>query len=227
MTSVKSAVICAAGIGSRLGLGITKCLLKVGNKSLIDYQLDLLRDIPDLRIVVGFQADKVIEHIKKVRDDVTFISNYYYRTTSSSYSAYLGTRGISGPLLILAGDLLIEPYSFFNFLRECRYCKSSLIGITTAKSQHPVFVDLDERERVVGFKRKPRAKFEWPCIAFLSGIEIDRNKKYIFENIVNSFPVNTYRIICNEIDTKHDLEVAIRDYESRVSGFVSTLYRSV
>ena len=52
MSSVKSVVISCAGIGSRLGLGQTKALIKINGKSLIAWQLDLFKDVEDVRIVV-------------------------------------------------------------------------------------------------------------------------------------------------------------------------------
>ena len=53
-------VICCAGMGTRLGIGTTKALLHIGGKPLIIHQLENLDSYNDVRIVVGYQADKVI-----------------------------------------------------------------------------------------------------------------------------------------------------------------------
>ena len=51
----KSVVISCAGIGSRLGLGLTKALVDINGKSLISWQLKLFECIKDVRVVIGFQ----------------------------------------------------------------------------------------------------------------------------------------------------------------------------
>ncbi|MBU1007766.1 NTP transferase domain-containing protein [Candidatus Dependentiae bacterium] len=221
MAYIKHAIICAAGLGSRLGLNKTKSLIKVNHKKIIDYQLELLRDVPDVRIVVGFQSEKVIAHVRKTRKHVTFINNYYYKTTSSSYSAYLGTQNLSDPFLLLAGDVLIEPNSFSGFLKTCK-SNQSLIGITKAKSQHPIFVDLDQNKKVVGLQRNSNTGFEWPCISFLNGVTIKKQNKYIFENLIVELPIKSYPINCYEIDTKTDLELARKNHDHRIFSFVSS-----
>ena len=41
----KSVVISCAGIGSRLGLGLTKALVQINGNSLISWQLKLFKDM--------------------------------------------------------------------------------------------------------------------------------------------------------------------------------------
>ena len=48
MSPIKHAIVSAAGIGSRLGLNTPKCLVRVGGLRIIDYQLELLRDVEDV-----------------------------------------------------------------------------------------------------------------------------------------------------------------------------------
>ena len=43
MQTTKSVIISCAGIGSRLGLGTTKALIKIDGKSIIQWQLELFR----------------------------------------------------------------------------------------------------------------------------------------------------------------------------------------
>lgn len=52
----KTVVLNCAGLGSRLGLGKTKALIDLAGKPLIHWQLDMLKDIADVRIVIGFEA---------------------------------------------------------------------------------------------------------------------------------------------------------------------------
>ena len=74
MQTAKSVVITCAGIGSRLGLGTTKALIDINGKTLIQWQLELFKDVEDIRIVVGFEANRVIEEVRKYRPDAIFVT---------------------------------------------------------------------------------------------------------------------------------------------------------
>ncbi len=76
MSSVKSVVISCAGVGSRLGLATTKALVDVGGISIIGRQLEMLRDVEDIRVVVGYQAQDVIIEARKYRNDIIFVYNH-------------------------------------------------------------------------------------------------------------------------------------------------------
>ena len=56
MQAALSVVISCAGIGSRLGLNSTKALINIHGKSLISWQLELFKNVQDVRVVVGFQS---------------------------------------------------------------------------------------------------------------------------------------------------------------------------
>ena len=109
------AVILAAGVGSRLG-SLTKdkpkCLLKVGGKTIIDYQIESFASagINDILIVVGYQSKKVIDHCNKFKQlHISFIENSEYERTNSMYSLYLAIDKIYGQEFILCnGDMIFE-----------------------------------------------------------------------------------------------------------------------
>ena len=100
----KSVVISCAGIGSRLGLGLTKALVQINGSSLISWQLKLFKDVEDLRLVIGFQGSEIIEEVRKYRDDVIFCYNQRYFETKTGASYYLGTL------------LLMEGLRTYNFI---------------------------------------------------------------------------------------------------------------
>ncbi len=74
MPSNVSVVLTCAGVGSRLGLGQTKSLVDLEGRPLIQWQLELFRDVQDLRIVIGFQATAVINEVRKTRPDAVRFS---------------------------------------------------------------------------------------------------------------------------------------------------------
>lgn len=77
-SSDKSVVISCAGIGSRLGLGLTKALIQINDSSLISWQLKLFKNVEDLRLAIGFQGSEIIEEVRKYRDDVIFCYNHLF-----------------------------------------------------------------------------------------------------------------------------------------------------
>ena len=86
-------VISCAGKGTRLGIGTTKALVDIEGKPLILHQLEQLGEYDDIRIVVGYHAEEVIETVKKVRDDIKFVFNHDYETTGTADSFSKGMVG--------------------------------------------------------------------------------------------------------------------------------------
>ena len=213
MQTAQYAVISAAGLGSRLELNLPKCLVEIGGRRIIDYQLDLLKDIPNIRVVVGFMEDRVIEHVRLIRDDVVFVRNPHYATTTNSHSLHLGSRDLKAPYLAIDGDLLLVPESFSRFLEVCRSGKT-IIGVTPSKTEEAVFVELDDQSRVSNFQRNPRTGFEWSGLAQISGIQIDPTIGYVYKNFEPFLPLESFNIDCYEIDTPEDLSYALEHFRA-------------
>ena len=93
MISNKTVIISCAGMGKRLGIGCTKALVEVCGKPIIVRTLEQLKDVQDIRVVVGYQAEKVIELVKSIRDDVMFVFNNQYRETGTAGSVSLALDG--------------------------------------------------------------------------------------------------------------------------------------
>lgn len=209
MSAVKHAVISAAGLGSRLELNRPKCLVEIGDRRIIDYQLDLLKDVEDVRIVVGFMEEAVMEHVCKVRRDVVFVRNPDFRTTSNSYSVHLASRDLKHPFISLDGDLLIRQESFDRFIAACDGT-SSVVGVTPSKTEEAVFALLDDSlQNVVGFSTDGPHPYEWSGLAYLKDINIEKNGGFIFRELERYLPLKACDIECYEVDTPEDLSAAI------------------
>lgn len=217
MHPVKYAIISAAGMGSRLELNMPKCLVEIGGKRVIDYLLALLQDIENVRIVVGFMEHEVIDHVKKIRDDVVFVRNPHFHTTSNSYSLWRATRDLKEPFIAIDGDMLINPDSFAQFLKACDG-KQSVIGIAESKTEEAVFVELDaEDERIVRFRRKPPTPYEWCGIACLKDISMPQEQQtYVYSVLEQHLPLKAHVIECYEIDTPSDLDYATKHFKVKV-----------
>ncbi len=91
------AIILAAGASRRLFTltkTLPKCLLKVGDKSILEHQLDAVENAGISRavIVVGYLKEKIIDYIGNSYHNIrtiTYIENPDYETTNTIYSLYL------------------------------------------------------------------------------------------------------------------------------------------
>lgn len=213
MQHIKHVIISAAGMGSRLGLDIPKCLVDIDGKKLIDYQLDLVKDIPDVRIVVGFKEEELIDYVRKIRSDVLFVRNPDYINTSNSYSIELACWELKEPFIIIDGDLLIEPHSFKNFTKNC-IPGQDLIGVTKTKTEEAVFIELNKNNEITSFSFDKKSPYEWSGIAYLSTFKITRTEGFVFKKIEEHLPLKSFEIDCYEIDTPADLNFAIKHFNS-------------
>lgn len=212
MQSFKYAIISAAGMGSRLGLNMPKALVPINGIPIIVHILKLLRDVENVRIVVGFREELLIDHVRKIRDDVVFVRNPDFRTTSNLHSLWLATKDLSVPFLTIDGDMLINPGSFEDFVRYCdRTGSETVLGIASAKTEEAVFVVLDGDQNILRFQRSPRTDFEWCGIALWRNLSVPRAcDGYVYQLFESHLPLKAKVISCFEVDTPGDLEQATR-----------------
>jgi choline kinase len=202
--NIKNAVICAAGLGSRLGLDIPKCMVKLGNHRLIHYLLQALQNVDQVRIVVGFKEEEVIDYVRGIRSDVIFVRNQEYRTTTNAYSLYLGSHDLQEPFLNIDGDMFITRAELERFDAKASN-EQDIIGIMHAYTEDPVYVSVDNNQ-VKGFSRQRISDYEWTGIAYLSPGRIQSSGKYVYQELERVLPVSCCEIECYEIDTPRDLE---------------------
>jgi L-glutamine-phosphate cytidylyltransferase len=108
------ALILAAGYGSRMGdltADRPKAMLDVDGRSLIEHQLDALASygVRDVTVVVGYQAQRMREHLGK---RVTFVENKRYRETNSVYSLWLARDVLRRGAMVMNSDLLVSQELF-------------------------------------------------------------------------------------------------------------------
>ena len=210
MNNIKHAIIITAGLGSRLGFNIPKSLVKVGNKKIIDYHLELLKDVPDVRIVVGYKEEKVKKHVKKIRENVTFITNQDYANTSNAYSVSLAAENIKEPYLLVIGDIIFNKNDFKKFVDNCD--SESIVGLTISKSEDAVFTDVDEDSMTIKkFQRNSKLDYETAGIFYFNGIPITKEDGYVFEALKKYLPIKYMVVRSYEVDTPVDLELVINN----------------
>ena len=208
MRDIQHAVIAAAGFGSRLRQGIPKCLVEVNGHRIIEYQLTLLRDVPDIRIVIGYCGDEVEGIVKGLRPDVKCVRNSRFDTTTTLQSYYMGCYDIHDFFILLDGDIIPNKSSFRQFLSQ--FAGESMIGISPSSTQDAVFVHTDERNRITEFTRTDPSPYEWSNIAVLHSDLLMDEATYVYQCLEKNLPIQAAVVERLEIDTAPDMEAALR-----------------
>ena len=113
----KKAIILAAGTASRLRpltSNTPKCLLKVGERTLLERSMDALikAGIREFVIVTGYLHEQIENFVQQTYGDrisACFIHNKDYETTNNIYSLWLARPKADGEeVLLLDSDLLYD-----------------------------------------------------------------------------------------------------------------------
>jgi len=107
------ALILAAGVSRRLyplTYNTPKCLLEVGVKPIINYQLEALSElgINDITMIVGYHREMLVESVEKNFPEINFkfIVNHHYFETNTAYSVYVGKEALSDQHLLMNADVV-------------------------------------------------------------------------------------------------------------------------
>lgn len=195
-------VVNAAGLGSRLGLDRPKALLEIAGRPLIAWQLDLLRDVPDVRVVLGYQAAAVTDVVFGSRPDATVVLNHEYASTGTAASLMKGAALAPGLVLSLDCDLVVHPADLAVFLEAT----GPMLGVLDVQSNEPVLVRVaDEDGGLVArdFDREMRpGDFEWSGLITFDPTDsrLGSDRGHVFEMLRGLLPVPAHRIRAREVD---------------------------
>lgn len=133
------AIILSAGQGSRL-LPLTndrpKCLLPVGEKSVLDWQVSALNacGVDDILVVTGFRADLVdadIQHISRPNMTLRTAFNPFFKAADNLATCWLVRHEMDQDFVIINGDTLFEPAIFQRLMEKA----SCAVNVTIDQSQ--------------------------------------------------------------------------------------------
>lgn len=204
MQTTKSVIITCAGIGSRLGLGTTKALIDIDGKTLIHWQLDLFKDVKDIRIVVGFEANAVIDEVRKYRPDAIFVYNHDYFNTKTGTSYYLGARDANEYAIEYDGDLLVHPEDVKKLIE----LDGEWIAYAEKSSEDAVYLSLNDKGEVIGFS-KENGDYEWTGPCCLKKEHVKYTSGNVFNVLEPCIPLLGVKIRACDIDTYNDYQRAI------------------
>jgi len=201
-------VVNAAGLGSRLGLDRPKALLEIEGRPLIGWQMDLLRDVDDVRVVLGYRAAEVADAVFAEREDVTVVLNHEYSTTGTAASLMLGAAGLTSRVLSLDCDLVVHPDDFSAFVQS----DEAALGVLPVQSDEPVLVrvtDGTEGLMACGFDREFRpGHYEWSGLIIFDPRDsrLASSRGHVFEMVADLLPMRARRIRAREVDYPDEIE---------------------
>lgn len=226
------ALLLNSGLGSRMGAltkNLPKCMCQIGyGHTIISWQLEMLRrnGVREAVVTTGPFADLLEEHILTHGSEIEFIfvNNPVYSETNYIYSMYLAKDYLNDDILLLHGDLVIDPDVITDLVSEKR-------SIVTVDS----LVPLPEKD----FKAKLKnGRIEAVGIEFFGKESVACQPAYKFlymdfqkwmeeianfcsrgetkvyaENALNNisdkialYPLELNNRLCNEVDNINDLK---------------------
>lgn len=188
--------ILSAGISSRMKTHEPRSLLKIGDKSLIEHQADIIKSNfheYEILLVVGYKSDKIIKKICESK--IRIIENQLFEETNSGESFRLAViNNIHNRILLIHGDLHFNLETF----KDLNYSKSFLLVDNNSQmSEREVGVALDNSKATnlsYGLKSK------WCQIAYFQGNEYQVLKQILLKDRENIKKKVSFEIINEIID---------------------------
>lgn len=206
MQTLPTAVICAAGRGTRMGQGRPKCLTPILGRPLIHWQLQALAAFREIVVVVGFQGKEVIDVVRSIRPDAEFVSNLEFETTGTASSLSLALNQSRNPVISIDGDLLVRPQDILALATT----RVPAIGVCEIQSLAPVMVSLDTRAAqgmlATAFYHMEPAPQDAEVLEWTGLVTIDprgrpvSGKAHVYQMIAPLLPCPAVRVECREID---------------------------
>lgn len=211
MRTVENAVIAAAGLGSRLGLGKPKCMIEIGGITLLTRMIRILEaHVFRIHVVVGYREEMIIDHCSRYHPQVVLVRNTDFRTTNTAQSLAIGATHLAGKCVFLDGDLVMTPESFRKFIHYATGYEI-LIGLCQPNTENAVFANTVETAQgliVSSFTREKVGHFEWANVFTGPSTLMNGAKNYVFEHLAAYLPLPGCKLELAEIDTNSDMRFA-------------------
>jgi choline kinase len=149
----RSAVVLAAGQGTRISSVTSepKCLLEVAGTPLLGHHLDHLEALgfTDVAVVVGYRKNLVEAYLsaRPTAMQVRLVENKWYTEYGNGYSLVAGLERITGPCIVIDGDLVYELGVLERFLND-EPADSVLVGAGSVDDIECAKVILDPHSSV-------------------------------------------------------------------------------
>ena len=193
------AFILAAGVSRRLyphTYNIPKCLLEVGGKPIIHYQLEALSDlgVKDISIVIGYHREILIQHLKDNFPTLNFnfIINHHYFETNTAYSVYIGKEVLNENHILMNADV-VYPKGLLNKLIDTKHKTALAVDIKSCGREEVKVID-GGSDKIVAIGKE---LIETQCLGEFIGVaKLSKDFCNLFsnslENLIDSGGVNDY-----------------------------------
>ncbi len=189
-------IILAAGAAKRLRPltnELPKCLLEVGGKAIIDYQMENLRkaNLTEIIVVIGFYGEKIQRHLMEHHPDLhfTFIENENYENTYPAYGLWLARTYLSGEILYLNADVICDP-TIIQMITDSPH-KSVTAAQKTNWDEEEVNVIVDNDMRVLEMGKHISRELSYG--EFIGVTKIGHSFNEQLKGVLNDF------VACNEL----------------------------
>ena len=147
-TSKAKAIIIAAGLGSRLKSyteNLPKCMLKFGDKTLLERQIEAYRNcgINNISVIRGYKKEKINY------EDLRYYENPDFENNNILNSLFYAEEELNGNVIVAYSDILFEP-TVVRRLLESQADISIVVdidwrGYYDGRKEHPI----EEAENVI------------------------------------------------------------------------------
>ncbi len=235
-------IILAAGVSSRLRPltnATPKCLLKLGNQTILERSLNNLiaSGIEDIVMVTGYLEHQIKDFVaeKFPRLQVRFLSNRDYASNNNIYSLWMTKESVMGDDVILLDSDIVFDGRILESLMASGYGNCLAVNTKIELAEEEIKVKVDVNNRIVAIGKEVPLKeslgesigIERFSAPFLQRLFEVLDRKMLKEQNINQFyeaafqevidgggeiyAVDVSQFRCIEIDTLEDIEVAKRE----------------
>ncbi len=231
-----NAILLAAGVSRRL-YPLThetpKCLLKVGEKHILDYQLSALlaMGVTDIVIVLGYYREMIQSYIRETYPEINLIPivNHHFFDTNTAYSVNLALPHVNNESFLLMNADVVYPQSLLEKIIHSNYdsvlaveikkCGREEVKVIEGKDQRIVAIgkELIQENALGEFIGVARFSAEFGQVfsrSVATLISAGGNSEYFeagIHPILSKLPVYYEDVTaypCIEVDFQEDLESA-------------------
>ena len=194
-------IILSAGIGGRIKSNEPRSLIKIGTKTLIEHQIDVINNNIDNQEIIGVFGYAIEKIIKKISGKLRVVENQVYNETNNSESLRLAVNNTNKKnILFFHGDL------YFNdkVLSNLNFKKSFLLvdnkGMIKPKE---IGVTIQNNKATMLSYGLPT---KWCQLAFITGKELKILKNILYKLQGSQKKLLSFEIINNMISMWSNFE---------------------
>ena len=185
-------IILSAGVGSRIKSNEPRSLIKIGNKTLLEHQIDLINNNLSNHEIIGVFGYAIDKIVRKAHGKIRIVENQLYEDTNNSESLRLAVNNTDKKnIMFFHGDLYFNDAMFksvdfkksFLIVDRKEMMKQKEIGVTIQNNKATILS--------YGLSTK------WCQLAFITGKELK-----ILRNVLSKLHGSQKKMLSFEIINK-------------------------